>query len=148
MRNASPSQRSALLSVTAEYALRAVLVLARDPDRPMRADEVAAAIGAPRNYLAKTLNALAKAKITTSARGPNGGFMLAISADTLTVGDVAAVFDASVPRRMCLLRDQLCDPANPCSAHTRWADVSEAARRAMLTTIAVLLNPQLGSEPA
>jgi Rrf2 family protein len=148
MRNASPTQRSALLSVTAEYALRAVLVLAQDPARPMRADEIAAAIGAPRNYLAKTLNSLAKARITTSTRGPLGGFMLAVPPAALTVGDVAAVFDASVPRRMCLLRDQLCDPAEPCSAHTRWADVSAAARQAMLTTIAALLGAPDTPQPA
>jgi Rrf2 family protein len=148
MRNASPSQRSPLLSVTSEYALRAILVLAQDPTRPMRADEIAAAIGAPRNYLAKTLNSLAKAKITTSTRGPLGGFMLAVSSETLTVGDIAAVFDPTVPRRRCLLRDQPCDPENPCSAHTRWADVSEAARQAMLTTIAELLAPPLAPESA
>ena len=51
-----------MLSCTADYALRAILVLARTgSDRPLRADEIADATGAPRNYLAKTLNALAKA---------------------------------------------------------------------------------------
>jgi Rrf2 family protein len=129
-----------MLSVTAEYALRAVLVLALDEKRSMRADEVAAAIGAPRNYLAKTLNALAKAGIATSTRGPTGGFSLAVSIDTLTVADIAAVFDASMPRRMCLLRGQACDPANACAAHERWDDLSRSATQAMTTTIATLLG--------
>ena len=48
-----------MLSCTADYALRAILLLARvGSDRPLRADEIADATGAPRNYLAKTLNAL------------------------------------------------------------------------------------------
>jgi Rrf2 family protein len=140
MRNSSPSQRSPLLSVTAEYALRAVLVLARNANRPMRADEVAAIIGAPRNYLAKTLNSLAKAGIATSMRGPLGGFALAASPDMLTVADIAAVFDPITPTRMCLLRDHLCDASNPCSAHAPWSSVSQSAREAMATSIATLLG--------
>jgi Rrf2 family transcriptional regulator, iron-sulfur cluster assembly transcription factor len=129
-----------MLSVTAEYALRAVLVLARDVGRPMRADEIAAALGAPRNYLAKTLNALAKAGIATSARGPLGGFALAVAPDQLTVADIVAVFDGAAVTRMCLLRGQPCNPNDPCSAHARWSDVSGSANEAMTTTIATLLG--------
>ena len=129
-----------MLSVTAEYALRAVLMLARDATRSVRADEIAASLDAPRNYLAKTLNALAKAGIVNSTRGPLGGFSLAANPETLTVGDIASVFDASATTRMCLLRGQLCDPSHPCSAHARWSDVSDSARDAMATTIAALLG--------
>ena len=50
-----------MLSATADHAVRAVLALAsRGGRRPLRADEIAAATGAPHNYLGKTLNALAK----------------------------------------------------------------------------------------
>ena len=45
-----------MLSQTAEHAIRALLYLAGDAaDRAASADEVAAAIGAPRDYLAKNL---------------------------------------------------------------------------------------------
>jgi Rrf2 family protein len=78
-----------VLSHTSDYALRAVLVIAREYQRrPLRADEIAASTGAPRNYLAKTLNALAKAGVLTSARGPQGGFTLAIAPDSLTIAQV------------------------------------------------------------
>ena len=144
MRNSPLTQRSPLLSVTAEYALRAVLVLARNASRPMRADEVAAVIGAPRNYLAKTLNSLAKAGIATSMRGPLGGFALAVSPESLTVAEIASVFDGRKSERMCLLRDRLCDPSDACSAHASWSNVSQSARDAMATSIATLL----GESPA
>ena len=50
-----------MLSVTAEHAVRAVLLLARYKGaKALSADAIAAELGAPRNYLAKTLNALAK----------------------------------------------------------------------------------------
>ena len=141
MRNSPLTQRSLLLSVTADYALRAILLLARESTRPMRAHEVADAIGAPRNYTSKTLNSLAKAGLLKSLRGPTGGFVLAVSPAALTVARIAAVFDGHEAAAKCLLRDGVCNPADPCIAHERWADVPRAARQALATTtIANLLG--------
>ena len=50
-----------MLSRTAGYAVRAVIVLARAyGKRAISADEIASTLGAPRNYLSKTLNALVR----------------------------------------------------------------------------------------
>ena len=40
-------------------------------------DTIAGALGAPRNYLSKTLNVLAKHEIVDGVRGVHGGFALA-----------------------------------------------------------------------
>ena len=110
-----------MLSRTAEYAVRAVIVLAREyGQRAVSADEIASTLGAPHNYLSKTLNALARRGILTSARGPGGGFSLAVAPDILTVADIVEVFaDATVNDARCLLRDAPCDPAHPCATHGR-----------------------------
>jgi hypothetical protein len=64
-----------MLSQTAEHAIRAVLFLAqRAPGEPVAPDAIADALGAPRNYLAKTLNALARQGIVSSMRGPDAYF--------------------------------------------------------------------------
>ena len=130
-----------MLSTTADHALRAVLVLARDEQRAfMRADEIAAATGAPQNYMAKTLNALAKAGIVTSVRGPAGGFALAVEPSCLTLARVIDLFDAPRVQSRCMLGNAPCNPHHPCSAHHCWTAINEA-RRAPLTatTIADLL---------
>lgn len=130
-----------VLSNTADYALRAVLVLARaGGGRPLRADEIADATGAPRNYTAKTLNALAKAGLLVSARGPLGGFSLAVPPSRLSVAQIVDVFDT--PRRTphCLLGTGRCDPANPCRTHHKWTAVQAACRSPLLnTTVAELI---------
>lgn len=124
-----------MLSITADHALRAVLMLARIPaDHSMRADAVAEAIGAPRNYLAKTLNALAKAGIVHSARGPSGGFALAVSPRDLTVARVTQLFDERPRTGMCLLSKKACDALNPCAAHTTWTAITASALLAIETT--------------
>jgi Rrf2 family transcriptional regulator, iron-sulfur cluster assembly transcription factor len=119
-----------MLSATSDYAVRAVLVLARSyGHRPLRADELADATAAPRNYLAKTLNALAKAGIVTSARGPQGGFSLAVAPDALTLARVVDCFDEPRPQTRCLLGTAPCDAAHACAAHHRWAAVKDGGRR-------------------
>ena len=131
-----------MLSSTSDYALRAILVLAQaEPGRPMRADEIARATGSPANYLAKTLNALAKAGIVTSARGPRGGFTLAVAADELTLAHIVDCFDDVRPATRCLLGTRPCDGRHPCRAHERWTAVQARARAALAdTTVADLLG--------
>ena len=125
-----------MLTRTAEHAVRAVIVLARAyGTRPVSADEIASLLGAPHNYLSKTLNALARRGILTSVRGPGGGFALAVAPDLLTVADIVDVFaDANIPGARCVLRNALCDPTNPCSAHPRWAEITRLAREPLLRT--------------
>jgi Rrf2 family iron-sulfur cluster assembly transcriptional regulator len=130
-----------MLSSTSDYALRATLLLARHQGgRPLRADEIAEATGAPRNYMAKTLNALAKAGIVTSARGPLGGFALACPPHDLTIARVIDCFDEARPQRPCLLGNGPCDVSRPCTAHGRWTAIKDA-RRALFsdTTVADLI---------
>jgi Rrf2 family iron-sulfur cluster assembly transcriptional regulator len=130
-----------MLSSTSDYALRAILVLAQATDgRPLRADQIARATASPPNYLAKTLNALAKAGIVTSARGPLGGFALAIAPRELSLARIVDCFDEPRRQTRCMLGTVPCDPRRPCSTHHRWTAVT-AARRAALadTTVADLL---------
>ncbi|HEY0972833.1 MAG TPA: Rrf2 family transcriptional regulator [Gemmatimonadales bacterium] len=131
-----------MLSNTADYALRAILVLAHHHGgRPVRAEEIADATGAPRNYLAKTLNALAKAGIVDSTRGPAGGFCLAVAPERLTLARVVDLFDAPRAHTCCMLGDGPCDPRQPCAVHHRWAAVTTARRAPLVeTTVADLLG--------
>lgn len=131
-----------MLSQTAEYALRAALFLAREQNRrPVTAEAIARALGAPANYMAKTLNVLAKAGIVTGMRGPTGGFMLRRDPAVLTVADVIGTFDEPPARPMCLLGGRPCNAQNPCQAHVRWMAVTDAMRAPLMeTTLADLLT--------
>ncbi len=133
-----------MLSATAEHALRSVLLLARLPEPfPFSADALARALGAPQNYLSKTLNALAKAGIVHSCRGPAGGFTLAIPVSTLTIAQVTAPFRESRGSPVCLLADRPCDRGAPCAAHARWRAIADHSDAAMeRTTIAELLGEE------
>jgi len=137
-----------MLSRTADYAVRAAVLLARHHgERLVGADEIASVVGAPRNYMAKTLNALVRRGVLTSMRGPGGGFALAVSPDALSVATVIDVFADTRPVvARCLLEDRPCDPDAPCSAHRRWMTITRIARDPLLTTtIGDLCGPHCSS---
>jgi Rrf2 family protein len=131
-----------MLSQTSDYALRAVLVLAgRYGIGSLSAEEIADATGAPRNYLAKTLNQLVKEGILSSSRGPQGGFSLAISPVKLTLADVIECFDEQRAHSRCLLGNRPCDAANPCAAHDMWQSITASRREPLaITTVSELLG--------
>jgi Rrf2 family nitric oxide-sensitive transcriptional repressor len=73
---------------TAEYALRAILWLAREPSAVRKTAEIARATRVPTGYLSKVLQALARGQLLTSIAGRNGGFCLARPAAQISVLDV------------------------------------------------------------
>lgn len=137
-----------MLSTTADHALRAVLHLSRVPAGTLvSAEEIAQATGSPRRYLAKTLNALVRAGVVASARGPLGGFALAVPASLLTVARVIEPFnepqdDRRQPLR-CMLGSQPCSSTHPCEVHARWMALLEARRQPLeKSTIAWLMGQE------
>ena len=96
-----------LISQTAEYALRAVVHLAksqlRDGQISQTVSEIADNTQVPVNYLSKVLQQLARAEIISSQRGIGGGFKLFRAPAEITIYDVVQAVD-SVPRiRSCPL---------------------------------------------
>lgn len=131
-----------MVSHTADYALRAVLLLARAPQgSALRAYEIADATGAPRNYIAKVLSAIAKSGLVSSTRGPSGGFTLALPAADITLARIVDLFDNAPLNPRCMLGSQHCDPSHPCRAHSAWHAVTDARRLPLTSTsIADLLD--------
>ena len=124
-----------MLSQTAEYALRAVLYLAeRAEPGPVRVEEIAAAVGVPANYLAKTLQALVRARVLASQRGPHGGFQLAVAAEDLPLMKIVGPFDRIVERRHCLLGRTECSDRTACAAHHSWKETADQVARFFRTT--------------
>jgi len=135
-----------MLNQSADYALRAVLFIARQKEGSTNADAAARALGVPRNYLGKVLNTLAHAGVLESVRGPRGGFRLARSASAITLDSVIEPFQRLPERRVCLLGDRPCDSADPCDVHLRWRQIADPVNNFFrTTTVAALLAPLTAS---
>jgi Rrf2 family transcriptional regulator, nitric oxide-sensitive transcriptional repressor len=102
-----------MISQTTEYALRAVVWLAANPEKPLTAQQIAEATRVPAGYLAKVLQGLSRAGLLHSQRGLGGGFTLARPASSLTMWEVVQAVDPLKRIKSCPLgfeahSDQLC----------------------------------------
>ena len=93
-----------MISQTAEYALRAVVCLARSPrERRWTVHDIHSTTDVPEGYLSKVMQQLARAGIVRSQRGRAGGFHLARPVDDLSVLDVINAVDPFQRIRHCPL---------------------------------------------
>lgn len=82
-----------MISRTAEYALRAAVLLADSDGQPRTGAQISAATQVPVDYLAKVMRELGRAKLVRSRRGLNGGFTLAEDPADISVLDVVNAVD-------------------------------------------------------
>lgn len=133
----------AILNQSANYALRAVLYIARH-DGAQTADTMAEKLGVPRNYLGKILHLLVRANVLTSTRGPRGGFALVSTADQTLLDAVIAPFQNESEPSVCLLGNRKCDRRRPCAAHDRWEQMTvPVAQFFATTTVADMISPEI-----
>jgi len=77
-----------MLSKTAEYALRAVVLLSGQPEQSVSADILAEKTQVPRRYLHRVLQDLVAADLVKSRSGPGGGYEIACEPSKITILDV------------------------------------------------------------
>ena len=90
------------LSDGVEWGVHACVVLAvLPPDAALPAARLAEYHGVPSAYLAKHLQALARAGVLETVKGPRGGYRLARPATDITVLDVVEAIDGDEPAFRC-----------------------------------------------
>jgi Rrf2 family protein len=127
-----------MFSQTAEYALRAAVYLASQPDESRTVHQIAEATKVREGYLAKVMQGLCRAGLVSSQRGLGGGFTLARSADKLTIFDVIQAVDPIRRITQCPLG--LKGHINLCPLHRRLDHAMYLVERALReSTLAELL---------
>ena len=82
-----------MISKTTEYALRAMVCLARS-ERRLNVGQIAELTQVPSRYLAKVMQGLVRAGLVESTRGRSGGFALLRPASRTTVLEVVDAVDS------------------------------------------------------
>jgi Rrf2 family protein len=82
------------ISAKADYAVRALLVMAADVDqRPITGRAIATAQEMPVKFVENTLVELRSSGLVRSQRGTGGGFRLGRPADEITIADIVRAVD-------------------------------------------------------
>jgi len=120
-----------MFSVTGEYALRAMVFLARNRDSwPIPGPQIADASGVPRKYLSSILADLVRAGLLEGTRGKRGGFQMMRPAKAISLSEVVAPFEPiTASRKSCPFGNKICSDKDACAAHHRWKEVNAVLTR-------------------
>jgi FeS assembly SUF system regulator len=100
-------------------------------DRLCPATDVAAATHLALPTVQKVLKALAQSGLVKSARGVEGGYRLARSADQITAAEILDALEGPVAITECSEDDSHCELEGDCKAGSAWQKISKAIRGAM-----------------
>ncbi len=93
------------ISRKAEYALRALTVMARKPAATSQIEELATAGHIPLKFLEQILLVLKRAGMLRSRRGVGGGYQLERTPDRITLGEVLTAIDGPFQPSSCTQAD-------------------------------------------
>ncbi|MBX3730814.1 MAG: Rrf2 family transcriptional regulator [Candidatus Sumerlaeia bacterium] len=136
-----------MLSQTAEYALRAALVLAHHDPVSLVAADIAATAHVPPDYLAKVMQALRRGGLVRSRRGYHGGFSLSRPATAITILDVIHAVEPTGRLHECPL-GLACHESGLCALHRSLDEATAAFERHLAgLTLAAVLRTVPGERP-
>lgn len=118
-----------IFSKTAEYAIRAMLHLARSPKGPaVHSQHIAAVEGIPPEFLKLILRRLANKGLVRSTTGTNGGYTLNRKPREIRLVDVILALDEDPCDVQCALGYPMCSEERPCPMHRSWKTLRRSMR--------------------
>jgi len=118
-----------MLSNTCKYGIRATIYLAlhAGTEKKIGIKIISKELGIPTPFLGKILQQLARQKILSSIKGPNGGFGLGRPADEISMLDIVLSIDGSDLFDMCLVDLKTCADRKqgniPCTLHKAFSPI-------------------------
>jgi len=103
-----------LLTKDTDYAVRALLALAKDTKGYQSAREIADSNHMPYQFLRTIMQRLIKEGFIVSKQGVNGGLQLVKKPNAIRVSDVMRVFQGDIQLSECMFRGQLCENRKTC----------------------------------
>ncbi len=131
------------LTRAADYAVRVMVHLAAlPPETRVSLLSLAEATGAPESFLSKVLQALTRAELISSRRGPLGGFEISTPGRKASMLEVIEAIDGPMRLNVCLTSGIACARKAWCPAHPVWVK----AQRAILDVLSAALISDLAAD--
>jgi Rrf2 family protein len=115
----------------ADYAVRCILFLSKEPDRIVTAGEISQSASIPRSFLAKILQRLSKKGVVKSTQGIAGGFQLAKEPGDTNLLEVIEAIQGPVATNLCAIDNQLCGHSSTCVVHPFWVKLKRSTEETL-----------------
>ncbi len=136
-----------MISQTVEYALRAVVFLAKEAPLACTTDQIAKATLVPKAYLSKVMQSLVRSGLVRSQRGLGGGMTLAKPTESVSLLEVVNAVDPLQRIHSCPL-GIASHGSKLCPLHRRLDDAMESLQDCFeSTTLAEILATPGASVP-
>lgn len=129
------------ISEASAIGVHAVMLIAREPSEPRRAPEMAGTLGVSAAHLQKVLQRLVHAGLVRSTRGPKGGYALAKSPSSISLGDVFQAIEGALSMGTCLLDKDRCRMGT-CALGDMLSTMNEAVAKRLQTRLSELVPPK------
>lgn len=103
-----------LITKHTDYAIRALMHLAKRPQAVVSASEISGAENIPDKFLKRLLSVLKKEKYVLSKEGKGGGVMLARDPKKILVSGVMKLFQGEFQVSACMFRKDICPNRGAC----------------------------------
>jgi Rrf2 family nitric oxide-sensitive transcriptional repressor len=130
------------LNLSTDYALRALLYLARQPEAQSSTREVAEFYGISLDHVSKVVQHLSHAGMVRAGRGRGGGIRLGRSPERISVGEVVELFEGPVALLECVTSEGVCVIQPGCRLRSVLDEAgAELMRKLKQVTLADLTAP-------
>lgn len=117
-----------------DYAIRAVLHLARHPGERRKARQIAEDMAIPGSYIPQILSDLVRLQLVSSVAGPGGGYELGRPAGEISLLEVVEATSGPIGSDECVLRGGPCRWEGRCAIHETWSSAQAAFRTVLADT--------------
>lgn len=135
-----------MFSQTCKYAIRAMFLVAQrsQEGKYVGIKDVVEGLDAPQHFIAKILQDLSKRGFLSSAKGPNGGFLVNDLQRKTTLLDIVYAVDGDKIITACCLGLKDCSEKNPCPVHNEYKVIRKKIHNLLTTTTVNDYNDELG----
>lgn len=114
------------LTKRADYAVRAMLALARPQAGQLTAAVLADLTGIPAGFVPQVMGDLVRAGFVANRRGRSGGYRLGRDAMEVSLLDIVEAVEGDGRRQTCVLRGGPCRREGACDVHDAFFRAQEA----------------------
>ena len=138
-----------LLTKNTDYAVRTLTCLAQNKDDCLSSAEIAKQEGIPLYFLRRILRTLIDNSLVEAREGVNGGVVLSVNPNRVTVYEVIRLLQGEIQIAECMFRGKVCENRGNCVLRKKIAKIEDQVSRDFKKiTIWSLVNQKKGKRRA
>jgi FeS assembly SUF system regulator len=119
------------MSKLTDYGIVIMSYLAKYPEIPQSATEIAANLDIPQPTVSKILKTLVREGLLRSQRGLKGGYYLMMQADAISIADLIDALEGPIALTECGYEAGMCQQETGCSIRENWLKINKVIHSAL-----------------